>query len=109
MAFFFVGLAGFTMPGTSQMWMQNTATGLYAAASSSGSIFFALNFGDEGRVTLDASSKKKNRTDDLAFRYRPHHFLGLESMYYSRDPTNIYDGALVLGFLGSSKVTIRID
>jgi hypothetical protein len=29
--------------------MQNVATGLYAAASSSGSIFFALNFGDEGR------------------------------------------------------------
>lgn len=31
------------------MWMQNVATGLYAAASSSGSIFFALNFGDQGK------------------------------------------------------------
>jgi hypothetical protein len=29
--------------------MQNVATGLYAAASSSGSIYFALNFGDEGK------------------------------------------------------------
>ena len=32
--------------------MQNIATGLYAAASSSGSIFFALNFGDEGNAPI---------------------------------------------------------
>lgn len=34
------------------LWMQNVATGMYAAASPSGSIFFALNFGDEGGKSL---------------------------------------------------------
>jgi len=29
-------------------WIQNVATGFYAVASASGSIFFAVNFGDEG-------------------------------------------------------------
>lgn len=32
--------------------MQNIATGLYAFASSSGSIYFALNFGDEGSAPI---------------------------------------------------------
>jgi alpha-1,3-glucan synthase len=32
--------------------MQNIATAMYAVASSSGSIFFALNFGDEGGSTV---------------------------------------------------------
>lgn len=32
--------------------MQNVATGLYAFASSSGSIYFALNFGDEGGAPI---------------------------------------------------------
>jgi alpha-1,3-glucan synthase len=30
-------------------WTQNMATGCYAVAASSGSIFFSLNFGDEGK------------------------------------------------------------
>lgn len=47
-AFLFVGLAGPIHNSTSQTWLQNVGTGLYSFASSSGSIFFALNFGDEG-------------------------------------------------------------
>lgn len=47
-AFLFVGLAGPIHDNTSQTWLQNVGTGLYSFASSSGSIFFALNFGDEG-------------------------------------------------------------
>ena len=51
---FFYGLA-FTLIGVSHWesnefnrgWIQNVASGAYAAASSSGSLFFALNFGDE--------------------------------------------------------------
>lgn len=48
LAFLFVGIAGPIGNSTSQTWLQNVGTGLYSFASSSGSIFFALNFGDEG-------------------------------------------------------------
>ena len=48
-AFLFVGLAGPIHNSTSRTWLQNVGTGLYSFASSSGSIFFALNFGDEGK------------------------------------------------------------
>ncbi|KAF2458155.1 hypothetical protein BDY21DRAFT_214196 [Lineolata rhizophorae] len=48
LAFFFIGLAPFAGTNLSKVWVQNVATGLYATASSSGSIFFAMNFGDEG-------------------------------------------------------------
>lgn len=47
-AFLLVGLAGPIDNSTTQTWLQNVGTGLYSFASSSGSIFFALNFGDEG-------------------------------------------------------------
>lgn len=46
-AFLFVGLAAIPN-GISRTWLQNVGIGLYSFASSSGSIFFALNFGDEG-------------------------------------------------------------
>lgn len=48
LAFLFVGCAPFAKTNFARGWVQNTASGLYAAASSSGSMFFALNFGDEG-------------------------------------------------------------
>lgn len=51
-AFLFVGLAGPIRNSTSQTWLQNVGTGLYSFASSSGSIFFGLNFGDEGMQHL---------------------------------------------------------
>ncbi|KAH8702491.1 putative alpha-1,3-glucan synthase [Talaromyces proteolyticus] len=47
-AFGFIGFSPLVSNSLGRWWMQNVATGLYAAASSSGSIFFALNFGDEG-------------------------------------------------------------
>lgn len=47
LAFVLIGTAHFGAPDTRE-WMQNTGAGLYAAASSSGWLFFALNFGDEG-------------------------------------------------------------
>jgi alpha-1,3-glucan synthase len=49
MAFFLIGMAPFANLGPGRDWVQNIATGLYITASSSGSIFFALNFGDEGK------------------------------------------------------------
>ena len=49
LAFLLLGLVPIASSSkTAQLWLQNVATGVYAAASPSGSIFFALNFGDEG-------------------------------------------------------------
>ena len=50
LAFFLIGIAPFCKTSAGRAWIQNLATGLYAAASSSGSFFFALNFGSEGSV-----------------------------------------------------------
>jgi alpha-1,3-glucan synthase len=47
-AFLFLGCAPLLHSISGTGWMQNVATGCYATASSSGSIYFALNFGDEG-------------------------------------------------------------
>jgi alpha-1,3-glucan synthase len=54
-AFLFVGVAPFASLGSPREWIQNVATGFYVAASASGSIFFALNFGDEGKSPLQNS------------------------------------------------------
>lgn len=47
LAFMFIGVAHFAPTDDGVGWIQNIGAALYAAASSSGSIFFALNFGDE--------------------------------------------------------------
>uniref|UniRef100_A0A093V713 alpha-1,3-glucan synthase n=1 Tax=Talaromyces marneffei PM1 TaxID=1077442 RepID=A0A093V713_TALMA len=52
LAFAFIGISPFVTVSTSRWWIQNVATGLYSAASSSGSIYFALNFGDEGNTSV---------------------------------------------------------
>jgi alpha-1,3-glucan synthase len=46
-AFLVIGMAHFEPNFYNRGWIQNIGSGIYAAASSSGSIFFALNFGDE--------------------------------------------------------------
>jgi len=52
LAFVFVGMAPFLGSGSGRDSMRNVATGLYTAASASGSIFFALNFGDDGKIYI---------------------------------------------------------
>ncbi|KAL2374950.1 alpha-1,3-glucan synthase [Blastomyces gilchristii SLH14081] len=47
LAFMFIGVARFAGTENGVGWIRNIGSGLYATASSSGSIFFALNFGDE--------------------------------------------------------------
>ncbi|RDH26749.1 hypothetical protein BDQ94DRAFT_164227 [Aspergillus welwitschiae] len=47
-AFMLIGSAHWEPVSFTRGWIQNVASGFYAAASSSGSVFFALNFGDEG-------------------------------------------------------------
>lgn len=49
LAFFFIGVAPYGPNIVGRGWLQNVATAWYAIASSSGSIFFAVNFGDEGK------------------------------------------------------------
>lgn len=46
-AFLTIGFAHLEPNRFIRGWIQNVGSGIYAAASSSGSIFFALNFGDE--------------------------------------------------------------
>jgi len=53
MSFLLVGVAPFLPTGAGRDWVRNVAVGMYTTASSSGSIFFALNFGDEGRILHD--------------------------------------------------------
>ncbi|KAI4117714.1 MAG: hypothetical protein LQ345_002108 [Seirophora villosa] len=48
LAFFLIGMGPYTSNLTSRGWIYNVATALYAVASASGSLFFALNFGTEG-------------------------------------------------------------
>ena len=50
LAFFLLGLAPFAHTMLGRGWVQNVATAFYAAASSSGAFFFALNFGSEGTL-----------------------------------------------------------
>ncbi|KAJ5580343.1 uncharacterized protein N7459_006328 [Penicillium hispanicum] len=47
-AFLLIGSAHWETNSFNRGWIQNVGSGFYAAASSSGSIFFASNFGDEG-------------------------------------------------------------
>lgn len=47
-AFFILGMAPYGTSIVARGYIQNLATGLYALASGSGSLFFALNFGSEG-------------------------------------------------------------
>lgn len=51
-AFFLVGMAPYGSTIDSRGWIQNVATGFYALASSSGSIFFAQNFGSEAGAAV---------------------------------------------------------
>lgn len=48
LAFLLVGLGPFISSYGGRGWIHNVATAIYAAASASGSLFFALNFGTEG-------------------------------------------------------------
>jgi alpha-1,3-glucan synthase len=52
-AFLLIGSAHWEVNSFSQGWIQNIGSGCYAAASSSGSIFFASNFGDEGGAPVE--------------------------------------------------------
>lgn len=52
LTFIVVGLAPFIKSDGGRDWARNVATGFYATASASGSLYFALNFGDEGKCIV---------------------------------------------------------
>ncbi|KAH2916900.1 hypothetical protein KXV64_009499 [Aspergillus fumigatus] len=52
LAFIVIGVSPFGLSEVGRGWAQNVAAGVYAVASSSGSLFFALNFGDQGAVPV---------------------------------------------------------
>ncbi|KAE8549991.1 hypothetical protein EYB25_008516 [Talaromyces marneffei] len=52
LAFLLIGVAHFEHDSVNRDWIQNFASGVYATASSSGSIFFSLNFGDESAAPV---------------------------------------------------------
>ncbi|KAF2194680.1 glycosyltransferase family 5 protein [Zopfia rhizophila CBS 207.26] len=52
LAFFILGMAPYGQSLVARGWIQNVATGIYALASGSGSLFFALNFGSEGGTAV---------------------------------------------------------
>jgi alpha-1,3-glucan synthase len=47
-AFFILGMGLYAPSTAARDWVFNVATGLYAFASASGSLYFVLNFGTEG-------------------------------------------------------------
>ncbi|KAL0256772.1 Cell wall alpha-1,3-glucan synthase ags1 [Diplodia seriata] len=51
-AFFCVGIAPFATSSIGKTWAQRVGSGLYSVASASGSIYFALNFGEEGGAPI---------------------------------------------------------
>jgi alpha-1,3-glucan synthase len=50
LAFFVLGIGLYAPNIAATEWVFNIATGLYAVASASGSLFFVLNFGTEGKA-----------------------------------------------------------
>ncbi|KAK4624114.1 Cell wall alpha-1,3-glucan synthase ags1 [Fulvia fulva] len=52
MAFWLLAFAPFGQTASARGWVQNVATGMYAIASSSGSLFFAQNFGSLGSAPV---------------------------------------------------------
>ncbi|KKY22764.1 putative alpha-glucan [Phaeomoniella chlamydospora] len=51
-SFILIGIAPLMGTDDLKSWNQDVGTGFYSAASASGSIFFALNFGDQGGATV---------------------------------------------------------
>lgn len=103
LAFFILGMSLYAPKKEAAEWIFNTATGLYAVASASGSLYFVLNFGTEGRQCARIktySAKSFNR-----WHTRPH--LGIQSMCHSRHSTDLRGLSVVLGRYNKSNLWQR--
>lgn len=62
LAFFLIAMAPLGSSFSGRGWIQNVATCLYAVASASGSIYFAVNFGDEGKFSRSPQAANISRS-----------------------------------------------
>lgn len=58
LGFIIVGLTPLIGNIVGRQWARNIAAGIYPTASASGSLFFALNFGDEGELFCNESNSE---------------------------------------------------
>lgn len=93
-ALLIVGISAFMGDNTGRDWVRNVATGMYVTASSSGVFFFALNFGDEGKLSPFLLCESM-----LTYsRWRTNQGLGVSCLYHSRISIDLCDSPLLLGF-----------
>lgn len=95
LAFVFLGMAPLLSMGSGRDWMRNIATALYTTASSSGSLFFAMNFGDEGKDT-NRSAVPTPYANDFSRRFSNQE-LGASCLHHPRNSANLHLCALLLG------------
>jgi alpha-1,3-glucan synthase len=94
LGFILVGLAPLIGNIVGRQWARNVAAGMYAMASASGSLYFALNFGDEGESLCTRNKFEMILTSN---RRRSHPAMGLPSLHRPRHPTNLHRRPLLLG------------
>jgi len=93
LAFLLLGVTPF-MPEHIRFPVQNTASAMYAAGASSGALFFALNFGDEGGVPISTWIFRAAIIQGLQHVY----IVGLwfwGSQISAQTPTGLINGAFI--------------
>lgn len=95
LAFLLLGFAPFNKTLAGLVWTRNVATGLYAFASATGSLFFALNFGSEGMFIYPWWHWAHYLT---ASRWDFCQNMGFPSLHCSRHTTDLYQRSLVVGW-----------
>lgn len=98
LAFFFLGMALYAPSKAAREWVFNVATGLYAAASASGSLFFVLNFGTEGKqLHFTVLQNFEHGTLTTFLRWNTGSDLGIQGVCHPRHPADIRGISVVLG------------
>lgn len=93
LSFLLIGILASLPGGVSRDWMARAATGVYVTASSSGSLFTALNFGAEGKwLAPDWLSNAY-----FCSRWSNCQVLGLSGFNNSRNATNTSGRFVLLG------------
>src|SRR5947207_2539679 len=88
LAFFLLGLPAFSPFSSGRRWVNNVATGCYALASSSGSLFFGLNFAEDGIFSVLIK---------VDCRWRSCYIVDLPCLYYPGISTDLCRWLVVLG------------
>ena len=108
LAFVLLGVTPF-MPANIQAPIQDVATALYAAGASSGALFFAMNFGDEGKPHqanpstpltshhFRPSLSRAKLTSPVTIRRRTSHYLDFPRGGYPGHSADLHRRSLLLG------------